>query len=195
MKSRKNQKIIVIITMGFAMSMAACGTAGKPPVTRTILVDTGKKPKSSVEKKYARVLGVPEDSVNNEKLYSFVDKWLGTPYRYGGEDSLAIDCSYFAQKLYHSVYNSLLPRTAESQFNSRDIYLFKGRQYIREGDLLFFKLPGRNKVTHVGIYLKNNHFVHSTIRKSARGENGVQISRLTEPFWDRAFMAAGKVKQ
>ena len=173
----------------------SCTATQKPPVTRTIIVDPVIKKASPLAKKYSRVLDIPIDSIHNEKLYAFVDEWLGTPYRYGGEDTSAIDCSYFAQKLYHSVYSTLLPRTAGSQFKSNEIYLFKGRQYIKEGDLLFFKLPGSRRVDHVGVYLKNNRFVHSTARKSVKGKNGVQISLLNDPYWDRIFAAAGKVKR
>ena len=176
------------------LALSAC-TTQKPTVTRTIIVDPVIKKASPLTKKYSQVLDVPTDSIQNEKLYAFVDEWLDTPYRYGGEDTSAIDCSYFAQKLYHSVYNTLLPRTAGSQFKSNEIYLFKGRQYIKEGDLLFFKLPGSRRVDHVGIYLKNNRFVHSTARKSAKGQNGVQVSLLSDPYWDDLFAAAGKVKR
>lgn len=184
-----------IKSMLVVLILSACASANKPPVVRSIMIDSDiKRQKSPIEKKYAQVLEVSLDSIDNQKLYTFVDKWLGTPYLYGGEDSVAIDCSYFAQNLYHNVYNSLLPRTAESQFSSKRTYLFKGRKYLKEGDLVFFKLPGQSKVTHVGIYLTNNRFVHSTARKSDKGKNGVQISKLDDPFWNRIFIAGGKVK-
>lgn len=191
---RNGELLELSVKIILLMTLSAC-TAQKPTVTRTIIVDPVVKKASPMAKKYSRVLDVPKDSIHNEKLYAFVDEWLGTPYRYGGEDTSAIDCSYFAQKLYHSVYYTLLPRTAGSQFKSNDIYLFKGRQYIKEGDLLFFKLPGSRRVDHVGVYLKNNRFVHSTSRKSDEGKNGVQISLLDDPYWDNIFAAAGKVKR
>src|SRR5688572_1566509 len=58
-------------------------------------------PNASAEKKlmakYAAYLKVSPDSLSNVVLYSFIDKWLKTPYKYGGNDESGIDCSAFIQ--------------------------------------------------------------------------------------------------
>jgi len=164
-------------------------------VVRSIMVQTSDiKPISPIRKKYANILEVPSDSINNEKLYKFIDRWLQTPYLKNGKDSLAVNSAFFACNLYSKVYKSILPTTTKSQFSDENIYLFKGRKYLKEGDLIFFKSPGTNNITHVGIYLKNNRFVHSTARQAKNGKNGVQVSRLDELYWDETFVAGGKVK-
>ena len=71
---------------------------------------------------------------------------------------------------------------------------FLGQEFLREGDLLFFNKTGseRAPITHVGIYLKNNRFVHSTAKKDGSGGNGVQISDFRDPYWQKIFVAAGR---
>lgn len=60
------------------------------------------------------------------------------------------------------------------------------RKELREGDLVFFKNNG--KINHVGIYLKEDMFVHASSSK------GVMISKLTEKYWDSRFYKGGRHK-
>jgi hypothetical protein len=67
--------------------------------------------------KYANMLGVLPQVINNDLLYSFIDEWYGTRYRLGGTDEKGIDCSAFVQRLYSRVFKVDLLRTAAEQFN------------------------------------------------------------------------------
>jgi lipoprotein Spr len=58
------------------------------------------------------------------------------------------------------------------------------RTELKEGDLLFFNT--RSGVSHVGIYLQNNKFVHASV-------SGVMISDMFEPYYVKHFIAAGRV--
>jgi lipoprotein Spr len=55
---------------------------------------------------------------------------------------------------------------------------------IREGDLIFFNTKG--KISHVGVYLQNNKFVHAST------SSGVMISDLSEPYWSKRFSCAAR---
>jgi len=114
----------------------------------------------------------------------------------GGENRSGIDCSFFSQFLYHDVYNSLIERTAEKQFSAPSTDKFIGQEFLEEGDLLFFNLSGSEyeRITHVGVYIGHNKFVHSTSRKSPDGQNGVQISNFNDQHWQNLFVAAGRKK-
>ncbi len=153
-----------------------------------------KKGPSPIQKKYAAILDVEPEQVKNIKLYSFIDKWMDTPYKMGGENKQGIDCSFFSQHLYHEVYDHLIERTAQRQFKAKNTNRFLGQEFLEEGDLLFFNLEGSYAymITHVGIYLGNDKFVHSTARKSNSGKNGVQISTLSSNHWQKLFVAAGR---
>jgi lipoprotein Spr len=76
-----------------------------------------------------------------------------------------------------------LPRTARDQYNSSHRI---SQTQLREGDLLFFNTRGG--VSHVGIYLQNNKFVHASV-------SGVMISDMFEPYYMKHLVAAGRVNK
>lgn len=156
--------------------------------------NAAKEKSDPLQLKYSYVLGVLPTKVTNIKLYKFIDGWMETPYLMGGENKSGIDCSFFSQFLYHDVYGNLIERTAEKQYSAPNTAKFTGQEYLKEGDLLFFNLSGSElaPITHVGVYLKNGKFVHSTSRRSSKGGNGVQISDLRNKHWQRLFVAAGR---
>ena len=59
-------------------------------------------------------------------------------------------------------------------------------QNYKKAILLFFNTLGG--VSHVGIYLRNNKFVHASIVK------GVTISDMFEPYYLQRFIGAGRIK-
>lgn len=137
--------------------------------------------------KYAILENASVEELNNPKLLSFMDYWYGTPYRYGGMRRDGIDCSAFAFLLMSSVYGvTSLPRTSKEQYEStRHIH----RDELQEGDLVFFHTLGRRReVTHVGVYLRNNKFIHASV-------SGVMISDMTEGYYNQHFVGAGRVME
>ncbi len=145
-------------------------------------------------KKYSALLNVPASSITNVQLYEFIDQWSGTTYKLGGETKEGIDCSSFTQRLYTSVYDLYIERTAEKQFNSKLTDKFQGQEFLHEGDLIFFEGVGENGayISHVGVYLQNGKFVHATSHSSDTGTKGVKISDLNYSFWKQRFVAAGR---
>jgi lipoprotein Spr len=77
-----------------------------------------------------------------------------------------------------------LPRISAEQFKAtRRI----SKKDLREGDLVFFHTLGKgHKVTHVGVYLYNNRFVHASVA-------GVQISDLGEGYYLHHYVGAGRI--
>ncbi len=147
-----------------------------------------------IQEKYGAIIGVTPEKVKPVVLYEFIDSWMGTPYKMGGETKKGIDCSFFAQFLFHDVYGSLIERTAEKQFMAPSTDKFIGQEYLRQGDLLFFNPNGSQyyAITHVGVYLGHGKFVHSSSNRTASGSNGVQISNFKDKRWQDMFVAAGR---
>jgi cell wall-associated NlpC family hydrolase len=136
---------------------------------------------SSLQSKYAHLMNTDVDQVQNMALYQSIDEWYGTPYRYGGSTKSGIDCSAFVQTVFASAFAISLPRTAHEQYAvTRHI----SRTELQEGDLLFFNTQGG--ISHVGIYLQNNKFVHASV-------TGVTISDMFEPYYVRHFVSAGRI--
>ena len=127
------------------------------------------------------LLNTEVEQIQNVQLYQNIDDWYGTCYKLGGTTKNGIDCSAFVQTIFLSAFAVTLPRMAKDQYKvTRRI----SRTELQEGDLLFFNTRGG--VSHVGIYLQNNKFVHASV-------SGVMISDMFEPYYVKHFIAAGRV--
>jgi lipoprotein Spr len=133
---------------------------------------------------HSQKTGLKIDTSANLELYYNMYEWLGTRYRFGGESKKGIDCSGFTGVIYENVYKRTLPRDSRSMYKlSKPI----NKEEMKEGDLVFFRIR-RGQVSHVGIYLGNNKFVHSAT------SSGVIISDLNEDYYRRYFYKAGRLK-
>jgi lipoprotein Spr len=147
-----------------------------PVVTPEMLYD--------LQIKYAIMLDLPVENMLEDKFIRFMEQWYGTKYKMGGEDSAGIDCSGFARMYLEKMYRILLPRTSVEQYHQTIKIPLEEAQ---EGDLVFFHIQRRKPVSHVGVYLRNNKFVHASARY------GVIISDLNEPFYKQHFACAGRI--
>ncbi len=131
--------------------------------------------------KYSFLLNSTVENVSNLLLYKTIDEWYGTRYRYGGTTRRGIDCSAFMQVLSNA-FGFILPRTAREQFRTLEKI---DKSQLKEGDLVFFNTRGG--ISHVGMFLQNNKFVHSSSSK------GVMISDLCETYWSGKYRGAARI--
>ncbi len=131
--------------------------------------------------KYAILLDAPVEEVD-DRLIGFLDDWYGTRYRLGGIDKSGIDCSALVQSFFASMYGLTISRTCREQYG--DTRRIKKAQ-LQEGDLVFFKTRGRS-ISHVGIYLRNNKFIHAST------SSGVMISDLSDEYFTKRYAGAGR---
>lgn len=141
------------------------------------------KPEGSLVSKYAAILDVSKKDIENGRLYEFIDAWIGTPYRFGGQDRNGVDCSGFTSLLQQQVYGINIPRMTIQQVA---VIKRKYEEDLKEGDLVFFDFDGK-KFSHVGIYLQNDYVVHASTRK------GVMIVKLHDPSMYKYFSRGGTV--
>lgn len=139
---------------------------------------------SALQIKYAQLLGTDPDQVESTELLKSVDEWYGTRYQMGGTTKRGIDCSAFVQAVYLSAFALAIPRTAFEQFRVTNRI---SAVEMKEGDLVFFNTTGG--VSHVGIYLKNNKFIHASSSK------GVTVSDLFDPYYLKRFLGVGRIEK
>ncbi|MCT2134626.1 LysM peptidoglycan-binding domain-containing protein [Oceanobacillus kimchii] len=112
---------------------------------------------------------------NVDKLISTAKSLNGTPYVWGGSTPSGFDCSGF---IYH-VYNKAgkgISRTSSQGYFDRSYYV----NSPQKGDLVFFKNTYKSGISHLGIYIGNNQFIHA-------GSSGVQITSLDNSYWSKHF--------
>ena len=112
---------------------------------------------------------------------------LGTPYRYGGTTLSGFDCSGFVSYLFREEAGIDLPRSTREmiQMDAPKV----ARHKLQPGDILFFNNRGRGQVSHTGIYIGNDRFIHSASRKGG----GVRVDSLESNYWDSSYMQAKRV--
>ena len=125
-------------------------------------------------------------STSVSKVISYAKKLLGKPYVWGAEGPSSFDCSGFTYYVFKNAANINLPRVPIDQSNY-GTYVKKSD--LREGDLIFFDTSGENdgNVSHVGIYLGNNQFIHCS---SSKGQ--VVISEMSS-YYTKAYVNARRV--
>lgn len=143
------------------------------------------KPASPAPPQEAPSPGEPKEDYDPESpLLRAVLRYLGVPYRYGGNSPLSLDCSAFVAQVYAEL-GVALPRTSREQY--RTLPPVEGP--LRPGDLVFFSFGGK-EVDHVGLYLGRGVFAHA----SSYGGR-VVIESLEAPFYQKVYRGARRVVQ
>ena len=118
-----------------------------------------------------------------QELYAQFSAWKSVNYRLGGLSKDGIDCSGLVYLTFRDKFGIELPRSTEQQLLSGET--IDDQAGLTAGDLVFFKTGIWQR--HVGIYLEHKKFLHVSTR------NGVIISRLDNPYWQKRYWQAVRV--
>ena len=175
------QLFILVIS---SLLLFSCGSTKKvverDPYKKSVAKDASLK---TYESNFS---GSNSSAIN--KILKDAEKYIGAPYKYGGNTSSGFDCSGYTVKVFNE-NNAQLPRRSEDQSNTGKEISIKD---TKPGDLLFFATSGGTKVSHVGIVHdigKDGEvkFIHASTSK------GVIISSLNEKYWNKAYLFARRV--
>jgi len=132
-------------------------------------------------------LGVIKDRNDNSALYREAASWYHVPHVDGGTSRKGTDCSFLVYSIYKSVYHKTLERNSADML--RKNCKRKGKCSLKEGDLVFFSTgSSKTYINHVGIYLKDHKFVHTSTSK------GVVVSDLEDAYYHRTWVCGGRVR-
>lgn len=164
-------RLFIIFILLFSIS---CGSRKK----------ASKTPTSNFPKENKIELGV---TIQNPKLKKAVLAWLNTPYQYNGNSKNGIDCSHFTCEMlraleyiptdFYTPSNKLAEKAKKIDFDK-----------LEEGDLIFFSIAQNGKISHVGIYLSKDKFVHASTSK------GVIISSLEDKYYKPRIAFYGRIR-
>lgn len=122
------------------------------------------------------VIVTPQLSHKRE-LVAFSKQFLGLPYTWGGRSSFGYDCSGFVQMLYSQIGVNF-PRDSKEQILDHHLQVIE-LDDLTAGDLVFFG-KSKQRIMHVGMYIGNGEFIHTTAREN---KPWLRISRLSEFEW------------
>lgn len=124
------------------------------------------------------------NSTLGQRVAKFAVSHLGTRYVWAGESlKSGVDCSGFVLAVYKN-FGHALPHNSKAQAKVGQAVK---RSELQPGDIIAFHTT-RPGISHVGIYIGNNQFVHA----STRGRK-VQIDSLSDAYYDKGYVCARRV--
>ncbi len=127
----------------------------------------------------------PEASTDGEQIVATAKKYLGVPYVWGGASPSGFDCSGLVYYVFRCNGYSMY-RTPADQYRQGS---FVARSDLQPGDVVFFynTVPGAG-ISHVGIYVGDNQFIHSPNSRST-----VSIASLSNTYWNQHYYGARRM--
>ena len=174
----KKSPLLLLVALVAAL-MVSCGSMkNTSTVHRTSKVGGGRGDTRNFE--------IPSSlPPQSNALLAEAKKWIGTPYKYGGEDKRGIDCSGLVLNVYKSALDIKLPRNSGEQAKYCSPLQ---KNQLMPGDLIFFATgSSRKRVSHVGIYVGDGRMVHSS------ASSGVVVSDIESDYFVRTYAGAGSV--
>lgn len=120
------------------------------------------------------------------KLYRLVLKWEGVPFLQGGNSQKGIGTIEFISKITEELQAATVTGSPSQVF--KKVTLRKVGELPASGDIVFFQ-NRKGEVFHAGIYLQNDKFVH------VHAKYGVVVENLSEPLYQKSFLAYGAVSR
>jgi len=123
---------------------------------------------------------------NKNRIVQNAKHYLGGKYVWGGTQPKGFDCSGYVKYLY-AQQGIQLPRTAYAQSK---VGKYVSKYHLKKGDLLFFLTDKKRHIpiTHVGMYIGNDKFIHAASRKK-----GIIISSFSKSKYHRYFVKAKRI--
>lgn len=135
----------------------------------------------------AKTLTTEQAAEARKNIVSQAKQYIGCPYKTGAVGPDAFDCSGLIFTVYRDAAGVQMPRSVKAIYSKAKIIK---TEEAESGDLLFFKTGGDGSITHIGIYIGKDQFIHAA---SDGNNTGVIVSSLREKYYKNAFAAIGRV--
>lgn len=177
--------IVTLLTSLTPAAFAAQAKSTQPAKTTTKAKTTAKapapKPKAAAPAKKAP----SRDDIlkaDASKLISHAMGYIGTRYKTAGMSPSGFDCSGFTSYVFKNALGITLPHSSKSQST---LGTAVAKADLREGDIVYFNTNGKG-VSHVGIYIGNNKFIHASSK-------GIAVTSLSEAYYVKRYMGARRI--
>lgn len=135
----------------------------------------------------AKNFSTEEAQKARENIVSTAKQYIGCPYKSGAVGPDYFDCSGLIYTVFHDAAAVQMPRSVKVMYSrAKTIKL----EEAEPGDLIFFKTTGDGSISHVGIYIGKNQFIHAA---SDGNNTGVIVSSLKEKYYANSYASTGRV--
>ena len=122
---------------------------------------------------------------DGERIADVAHRYKGSRYVWGGNTPRGFDCSGFTQFVVREAVKIDLSQALSDQYRS-------GRRVAkgewRAGDLIFFENTYKKGLSHVGIYLDRDRFIHAQ-----NEDTGVVITDITAEYYASRYRGARRL--
>jgi cell wall-associated NlpC family hydrolase len=192
---------VAVVFDGCVSSSPRFGTTPKTkkepttPATKDGAKDSGSKPSGKTKtdtapdetgksgRDYRTEKNKAIKPLDESKMMRQISKYMGVPYKLGGESIEGMDCSGYTMTVYEASIGVKLPRTSGEQSKLGTDVRF---EELKFGDLVFFNTTGE-RASHVGIYLGDDLFAHASVTQ------GVTISSLQSSYYRDRYESARRI--
>lgn len=129
------------------------------------------------------MLSKDDELTLKRKFIEISTAYADSRYKLGGEGGGYLDCSSFVKYVFQEI-GIKLPRSSAQQFQ---VGIAVNENELIPGDLVFFRTRGKN-ISHVGIYIGDNRFIHISSSKKR-----VAIDSLEDPYFKKRYAGAKRV--
>jgi len=192
--SSKLEQFIILILL---LSLGACSTTPRQTESTTSPVTEAHHTREAInDTELARIeapVAIPEQAASSpvdeqdtlgEEIALRAIALVGKPYHYGGFDLKGFDCSGLVYYIYREL-GMEIPRSAAEQHQRASSV---ERNELLPGDLVFFQI-NRRRISHVGIYVGENRFVHAP-----QTGKRVELRNLDDTYFAKRFVGAGRLQ-
>jgi cell wall-associated NlpC family hydrolase len=178
-------KISVILFIFFSFTISSCSK-------KQIPASSGRYPPVASTAEMQRFMngGIERNLDTGRKkpkqIIRTAEKYIGTPHCMGGTTKKCLDCSGLTY-ISFAKHKIEIPRNSQEQ--ARYGRIISNPADLKKGDLVFFTKSYNSSayITHVGIYLGNNKFIHASTSK------GVTETSIDDPWWSQRFVFGTRV--
>ena len=178
-------KLIILLVAAFQLISTYC--------SKQVYPDASNQSISNAERRKLENFieaGTEEEinaqNVKADQIINTAQKYLGVPHCMSGTTMKCMDCSGLLVTVF-AKYGIKLPHNSEEQ--ARYGKIISGKDELKKGDLVFFirSYETNNFITHSGIYVGNNKFIHTSSKK------GVTVTSLSDPWWNEKFIFGTRI--